>query len=195
MSLKILLHKSSYQHTEHVDLVKDAVQYAVDFFDLRKHPWRVEIYIVPTIDKNDTAIGQHVYIRQANYEYSKIYVSCAERCGVQIVQTLFHEIAHLKQVIKGQLYYPINGFALWNGRTLINLSESNVNYWNLPYEKDARFYAKILLWSYRMNKIKQKFKQITKWFKKDMSADKKDNQLRHVDLEPMSKPGDKDYEI
>jgi hypothetical protein len=197
VALKILLHKSSYQHSEHVELVKDAVHYAVDFFDLRNHNWRVEIHLVPSIESecdSEAVLGQHHYIQRQEQMYSKIYISCGGMYKFQIVHTLFHEITHLKQVLKGQLAYPAKGIALWKGKsTTTAYSTSRSGYWNLPYEKDARLYANILLWSYTMKKIKEKCKQIAKWFKKDRSS------AAHCccdhDREPMSKPGDKDYEI
>lgn len=163
MALKILLHRSSYQHSEYVELVKEAVHYAVDFFNLHDYNWRLEIYLVNSVDSknsNSDIMGQHHYIRKANgKEYSQIYISCAGRYKISIVHTIFHELTHLKQILKKEVTYS-KDYAVWKSQTLINEPKSMTDYYNQPHEKDARRYANILFVKYTMQKIKQYVKQL-----------------------------------
>jgi hypothetical protein len=58
---------------------------------------------------------------------------------VDLLQTLFHEMVHVKQYAKGELIYKTD-YNIWKGRKYKDLE----NEWNRPWEREARKYEKLI---------------------------------------------------
>jgi|TARA_B110000503_G_scaffold75014_1_gene115793 hypothetical protein len=52
----------------------------------------------------------------------------------EIIRTLFHEMVHVKQYVRGQLLHNDDDTSMWNGR------ECDLPYWERPWEKEAYEY-------------------------------------------------------
>lgn len=200
MTIKLLFHKDNYNHSKKNWLIKDAANFAVDYFDIGASNWRVEIYLVDKIDDKKT-IGQHHYCGD---RMSKIYVVTKNRSVVDTLTTLFHEFTHLKHIIAGDIWYGPGGVDLWQSNIVLRDPKRFIDYWNRPDEVDARKHQKIMVRKYAMKRIKDFCRNLYHSFKKEYTAEQldwhyNDRKCSYAEMQArrdnMSNPGDKDYDI
>lgn len=200
MTIKLLFHKDNYNHSKKTWLIKDAVNFAVDYFNLRSKSWRVEIYLVDNLGQKET-VGQHYYCGNRT---SKIYVVTKNRSVVDTLTTLFHEFTHLKHVIMGDIWYGPGGIDLWQSSVVLRDPDTFVNYWNRPDEVDARKHQRIMVRKYAMKRTKDFWRNLLQSVKKEYTEEQldwhyNDRKCSYAEMQArrdnMSNPGDKDYEI
>lgn len=198
--VKVLFHKKNKEHTNCSNLVKDAVHFALDYFDLHKHDWRIEIYVVDKIDENDV-VGQHHYCGNRT---SKIYVAAKKRTVAAMLSTLFHEFTHAKHVIKGDVYFGPMETDLWQSNVIMRKPKTYGEYWRRPDEVDARKHQAIMLRKYAMKRIKDFFARLMRSTKRSYTDEEldwhyNDRKPSYAEMQArrdnMSNPGDKDYDL
>lgn len=196
--VKVLFHKKNKEHTNRSNLVKDAVMFAVDYFDLHTDDWRIEVHVVDETGEKNT-VGLHHYY--SGKQTSKIYIAAKNRSVSAILSTLFHEFTHAKHVIKGDIYFGPYGADLWKSSVIMRQPKTYDDYWNRPDEIDARKHQAIMLRKYTMKRIKDFFANLFKrsytdeeldWHYNDRKPSYAEMQARR---DNMSNPGDKDYDV
>jgi hypothetical protein len=205
MAIKLLLHHSSRKHTRCIQLITDAAWFAVEYFELDQHNWRVEIEIVDRIQDSNrgTTVGLcYYYGRDARR--SAIVVAARWRSVAGILSTLFHEFAHVKQLLKGEIYYGPNGSDLWKSQQILRKATTFEDYLNRPDEVDARYHAKIMLRKYSMKRMKQMFSNLAARFTKTVTEEQLDwhyNDRKSSNAEMQGRqanignPKEKDYNV
>jgi hypothetical protein len=199
VAIKLLLHKSVYDQISYASLLKDAVHFAVDQFDLADASWRVEIYMQDVLlnDCNKPIWGECV--SNHTRRTSKVYVAYNARSVYSVLGTLFHELAHVKQAINEETVFLNNSQWMWKETGKILYSDG---YWNSPNEIDARHYQRVLLWKFSIQRIKQ---MLAQWFRRKPLTEEQldwnynDRKSSCAEMQSrrnnMSNPGEKDYEI
>ena len=139
--IKARLHKSwneNFSETK-VRIVKNVINWSFDYYDLRDKNHTIDFYAVEKLesiitDSTKTVAGRYIPIRKNK---SEIHINCNMPLFV-IIQTLFHEITHLKHVLKHDICFTPYGKS-WRGTKYPDVSNmSYKDYLELPDEKDAR---------------------------------------------------------
>lgn len=154
--LKVKLHKSwrDYFSDSDMNKIRDAINYAIDYHGIRNKKHTVEFHFVDSLkssvdNKDDQTVGRFVSI---SIKDSKILLK-STRNVFFIIETIFHEMTHLKHLLCYDLCYTRYG-KTWRGEKYPVVDTSKFEeYWNLPDERDARYHA------FQMTK-----KWVWKWF-------------------------------
>lgn len=75
-----------------------------------------------------------------------------------LTETIFHELTHIAQILLGRLQLK-TGYMLWFGRPIMT-PESHRAYLSLPYEVEARSYARELNRLYKLSLLGERRKFI-----------------------------------
>ena len=98
-------------------------------------PESTEIHIRPI--KQSSSRGGTTFGR-ANYNKIRVEIECRTRNIWQIVDTIAHELTHIEQFYKGRLDWDFrDNVWLWKNASF-RVSRSQEEYWNEPWEVEAR---------------------------------------------------------
>jgi len=167
--LKVKLHKSwrDYFSDSDMNKIRDAINYAIDYHGIRDKKHTVEFHFVDSLKtsidkKNAQSVGKFVY---SHTKDSKIFLKSTHNIFF-ILETIFHEMTHLKQRLCYDICYTQFG-RTWRGEKYPVVDTSKFEeYWNSPDERDARYHAS------QMTK-----KWVWKWFKSKLQFWRTDNEI------------------
>lgn len=128
----------------HRALVRDAVWFAIKHYDLRNFgTLTVKMNYIPELYGSAVSLDEDEHI---------IFVS-AGQSPIDIVKTIFHELWHVRQYIYDGLELQPN-VASWKGREYaFSLDQEYDDYYNLPWEVEARAMEKKLFKRYKKERI------------------------------------------
>lgn len=121
------------------EMIKDAVTFFLDHHDLNKHSCAVDFYLDSHDLKDNGCSGLISMHNRLNM--AKIHVKSTIFTG-DLLNTIFHELTHLKQHLVGDLKIEYNR-DIWKGASfpVINFRSPNFKYkvyHALPWEVEAR---------------------------------------------------------
>jgi hypothetical protein len=120
-----------------MDKIRNAIKYSIEYHKIGEINHTVEFYFVDEIVSsrslcmNEFTAGQF-HFKSDTKSHIKIK---SNRNVIGIIITIFHEITHLKQYLKKELIDTKFG-TIWKGNAVPN----TVDYYDKPYEVDARFH-------------------------------------------------------
>lgn len=117
-----------------------AIRFGVKYFNLEKHDKTIYIKFVDVIDGKDNVITLGKYRNIPYGDYDVLTVATANRHWIQMAVTIFHELTHAKQFMSRELRFYATGVVVFKD----SLVPNDVEYWDLPYEVEARQYQKTL---------------------------------------------------
>jgi hypothetical protein len=136
--LRVRIHSSYKDHLDEdiVANVKKAIKFSMDYLKINDYNHTVKFYFVETLDSQSPSEGKAAgrYETLRNLKNSNIYIN-ASISKKEIIKTIFHEMTHLKQVLKQEVCFTPFGKS-WKG----SCYPKDSDYWNLPDEIDARLH-------------------------------------------------------
>jgi hypothetical protein len=125
-------------------LVRDAVEFAIKSYDLHNFgTLTVKMNYIPEMHGSAVSLDEDEHI---------IFISGGQD-PYETVQTIFHELWHIRQYIYDGLELQPN-VAYWKGRKYgFSLDQDYEDYYKLPWEVEARAMEKKLFKSYKKKRI------------------------------------------
>lgn len=174
--MKVKIHKESKNLIPEkvYDQIPDAVNSFIDYYDLNN--CSAPLYIIFKKD-NDTTLGltKTSYIQFGNIYFKPkmytIYIN-PEQTSTEIIKTLFHELAHVKQYHNKELKISaVKKCSVWKGELYSTERINEIEYYkNLPWEVEARMISENMMqvWKNGIKKDKPSiFSYIMKFFKRN----------------------------
>lgn len=134
---------------EHRAEIRTAIAfYASRLFSTRMMEYlEFHIKFVPNLNKEEKLHGE---IRSTVGKPRKFHIRIAADISLRLqLITLAHEMAHAKQYAYGEMREVGKQWTRWNGKLL---QETDSNYWNRPWEVDARGWETGLYAQYKSHK-------------------------------------------
>jgi hypothetical protein len=122
--------------------------YALKLFSSRmiKH-LEFQVKFIPNLNKEESLRGE---IHSCVGRPRKFHIRIASDISLRLqLLTLAHEMAHAKQYAYGEMREVGKQWTRWNGELL---EETDRNYWNRPWEVDARDWETALYEEYKSYK-------------------------------------------
>lgn len=105
------------------------------------------VKFVPDLNKEENLRGE---INSCVGRARKFHIRIAKDLSLKLqLMTLAHEMAHAKQYAYNEMREVGKQWTRWNGKLL---TETDKNYWNLPWEIDARNWETELYAQYNSHK-------------------------------------------
>ncbi len=118
-------------------VIADALEYANCYMGLYNYDVKVHIKLSgdPTITGLCYNLGSHILI----------VLSVHNMLDEELVETLFHELTHAIQYAKGDLQDVDEQVVYWHGHAYKGDYDNteSMDYWNAPWEVDARYQATV----------------------------------------------------
>lgn len=114
--------------------LKSTIKRSIDFALRELLPSKRKLNLIVKRKKNlldeQCAYGLCYSTEDPHYYYIDLY---EELDNSELLKTLFHELAHVKQYAKKELVYKTN-YNIWKGRKYADIESE----WNRPWEREAR---------------------------------------------------------
>jgi len=133
--LKLIVKAKTKWSAFHRDVVTSAVEYAKDYYSL--HDSKIVVRLVGTDGENDGSMAV-----QGN---NKFIIWVIPHTSVRkLLETVFHEMTHVNQSVGGWKLHDENDTAFWKGRTVAYNPNNDDEYWNAPWEVEARKMGRLM---------------------------------------------------
>jgi len=117
-------------------IVKKSIDFALKELLPSKRKLELIVKRKANLLEEHSAYGLCYSTDDPHYYYIDLY---KDLDNAELLRTLFHELAHVKQYAKKELVYKAK-YSLWKGQQFADIA----NEWNRPWEREARKYEKIL---------------------------------------------------
>jgi hypothetical protein len=171
--MKVRLHLDGKRHfnEEQWTMIHDAFQFFVDKHKLNKHDVPVYIKFPEKLNTNDfgpfaTNYGQCVTEFRAvgaKYRPERFIISITPRNIYKVIETIFHEMTHVMQELRGDIQRQRDGSEIYRGvhySVDILQKPTYKQYRNFPWEVEAREVSYEMLKKWKASRdIKESFWQ------------------------------------
>lgn len=142
MRIKMTVKAKASWSTFHRDVAKSAVEYAIDEYGLECSTRSIVVKLIGCADEHEGAMVKMT-------KDSFIIWVASQPTVRKLLYIVFHEMTHVKQaVFDGWEQHDTENLATWKGKVVPYDVDDDKDYWNAPWEVEARAMGKELRKTY-----------------------------------------------
>jgi len=154
MKFKTKVKAKSFWGKSDREHMKEAFVWAANYLKINYHIDLVHVTMI--LDANKSYGGWTVL----NSKF-RFFVGVSARQEEEAIETLFHEMVHLRQYVSGKMIDLPDDVVQWKGKEITGEwaeghTEEHDAYWNAPWEVEARKVSKKMLKKYKKKVGKNK---------------------------------------